>query len=192
MDVYYGIYFDDYDDSKATQYAKVEEVDGDNALEFGSKANGDPYLCFLNSGSGVTGTSDDSFILEFDFRFDSLSVANGSGNLFVFYLSGASDKYQEIGANVTLNKNAYDEYYLSLCNKMNVAKVEANKWYNVRLEISNASVNAVLTLKINGKLVETVSLGKSITIGSVMTRFAWGERSGKVYFDNLFFANIDE
>ena len=189
---FYGIYFDD-DDPKGIQYAKGAEIDGDGAIEFGSKGNGDPYLTFLNSGSGVTGAENDSFVLEFDYYIDSLTAANGSGNYFVFYLSADTEKYAELGASLTVNKNAYDEYFISLAGSSSVAKLEIGKWYNIRLEINDSSTtSANLTLKVNGTEVTSVELNKSISLKAILARFAWSERSGKVYFDNILFRNITE
>lgn len=183
---FYGIYFDNYDDSKATQYAKVEALDGDEALEFGSKANGDPYLTFINN------TSSDSVVMELDFMIESLTVANGSGNYFVFYPSRKADSYSDIsGSAVAINKNAYDEFYIQLGANTSVAKLELNTWYNIRLEMRNISSSPVYTLKVNGVTVAENNLSGSHTLSAIFTRFAWGEKSGKVYIDNYYFGTIE-
>ncbi len=188
---YYGIFFDD-DDEKGVQYVKRSELDGDGVLEFGSKANGDPYLTFLNSGEGVTGAGNDSYVLEFDYRFDSLNATNGNGNYFVFYLSQTVDKYTDLGATLVINKNAYDEFYLALSGSTDVVKLNVGEWYNIRLEIKDTTGSASLTLKVNGITITTAELGRSINLGGILARFAWSERNGVVYFDNIYYSNIEE
>ena len=178
---YYGIYFDD-DDPKGIQYVKGTEVDGDGAIEFGSLGNGDPYLTFIN------GSTADSAVLEFDFMIDSLSVVNGSGNYFVFYPSRSADAYSEVNSGaITVNKNAYDEFYIQLGGCTNVAKLKAGTWYNIRIEMRDLASNPVFTLKVNGVTVAETTLSGSVSLKAVFTRFAWGEKSGRVYFDNYYF-----
>jgi hypothetical protein len=49
------------------------------------------------------------------------------------------------------------------------------------------STSAVFTLKVNGVTVAEKDLSKSVSVEAIFTRFAWGEKSGKVFFDNFSF-----
>lgn len=173
------------------EYATITKVDGDNALEFGSLAQGDPYLSVFNSYSGLVTTQNDTYVFETDIFIDNIGTAYN----LQFYPACTQTAVDALsGANFNF---AYDstagKFYITNGNSEK-NYIEMDEWFNFKVVAEDLkSDSANIKYYVNGTLVCTKAFAKTDrNVNAMHIRFAWSDTAAKVYFDNLYFANVEE
>jgi len=183
-------------------YVNVSPVNGNAALHFGSTKTWSPYIYFANNlsmgdnianGTPATTPELDDYVFETDILLDSLTKPSGDG----YYLeirfhqeevwdSGISEQ-TNLAMVIMKDENGF---YLAAAGT-EIARLDLDKWFNLRVEVINASVSGGATRKIyvNNECVYTAE-NLSVHgwgIPMVLARMSWNEVEGSIYFDNTIY-----
>ena len=187
----------DYDlkNTEAKNYLKVASINGDAVLDFGKHSGAtDKWLRILQTEK----RSGDSYVFETDFVLaGGLEWRKDDNNLFGFYL--AQDNADTIfwGGARGVIRIIDGEYVLFLPDKnaegnQYEGTLDANKWYNLRIELSGINSGSTVKYYINSELIHTTSTNGSISAVSHMLFGFTLDATGQMYLDNTYFAGTGE
>lgn len=192
-------------DNKTKDYALIDTVDGDAALNFGSIGTDDPYFLIYNSNpdihDGANGTSiissyNDTFVFETDIRFDSFATPSSGGVYFWLGFALEETKVNSVNYQMLVYKDDNGYYLTKPGSTDKMLDIKMGEWYNLRVVAKDHcdADNTKVSVIVNGEtLVDSISLrGHSYPLESAYMMYSWGEVNGSVHIDNTYFSNVYE
>ncbi|MBO5316765.1 MAG: polysaccharide deacetylase family protein [Clostridia bacterium] len=177
------------DSVTAGYHSAIYRINGNEALLFGKKTTGDPYVFFYAENN--QDASDKSLVFETDFAFVSGTAPGRADNTVMQWFASNNTKnvshWYGIGLSILLVDG---KYYLKggSGNTAMSVEIDPSSWYNIRIEVDDASkTGSEARVYINGELKSTFNTTSGVTyVESMMVRFMSQCTDGRIYFDNTY------
>ena len=169
-------------------FAKVEKVDGDNALVLGNNQwSKEGYINIKSNGLGT------KYIFETDLMLDSSVIAPGSGRdgnvMFSFYTGNGESSNNWLWASINLCYVG-GKYVIKIADSTKT--LQSGGWINLRVEIDDTStIGSEVRYYLGGELFATYNLTKSCTDFSHVRIWMPPSTKGTLTLDNLCFITLN-